>query len=267
MKKNISMVLMGMAALCACTKQVKFTPQNATLYAGDSILVSVENAGATPKLLSENTFVATVGETSGWIKAKHVGETNVYCDYDASSTAAENVAKCKVTVQPRYEYYTEPVTDWTMTKEELIEKLGTPTQQNEVDGVVILQYGEVKTNPATGGMTIVDDYVTVYYIVDGVFEEVIVVHKDMTVAQTKQFLDERYVLYPDWEEGDDLAYINAENEDDATVYIEAYPDEDGMVASANAMLVSYYPLGEAYVNGSGLAARKAGRVLGIMSRE
>ncbi len=43
--------MLCVAALCACTtKGVQFTPEQATLYAGDSIQVSVKNAGATPKL-------------------------------------------------------------------------------------------------------------------------------------------------------------------------------------------------------------------------
>lgn len=264
MKKNISMVLMGMAALCACTKQVKFNPENAALYAGDSIQVSAENAGATPKLLSENTFVATVGETSGWIKAKHVGETNVYCDYDANSTAAENAAKCKVTVKPRHEYYTEPITDWSLTKDELIAKLGEPTMLQNHDGVVMLQYGKVNTNPTTGKLSFIDDYVTVYYIVDGAMEEIFVAHKNMSMAQVKEFLDERYALIPGWEEGDDLEYINAENEDDATVYIEVEPGGDGTMAEANAMLVMYYPSDEIVLNSAHPAAQKIGRAMSMI---
>lgn len=264
MKKNISMVLMGMAALCACTKQVKFNPENASLYAGDSIQVSVENAEATPKLLSENTFVATVGETSGWIKAKHVGETNVYCDYDANSTAAENAAKCKVTVKPRHEYYKDPVTDWTLTKDELIAKLGEPTMLQEHDGVVMLQYGKVGNNPTTGKLSFIDDYVTVYYIVDGAMEEIFVAHKNLSMAQVKEFLDERYTLYPDWEEGDDLEYFNADNEDDATMYIDVEPDSEGMTGNTEALLVEYYPADPMAIDGARPVARKVGRVLDIM---
>ncbi len=264
MKKNISMVLMGMAALCACTKQVKFNPENAMLYAGDSIQVSAENAGATPKLLSENTFVATVGETSGWIKAKHVGETNVYCDYDANSTAAENAAKCKVTVKPRHEYYKDPVTDWTLTKDELIAKLGEPTMQRDVDGDTFLQYGKVTMKPTTGQMIFEDNYITLYYLVDGALEEIFVAHSAMTLAEAKEFLDERYTLSPDWEEGDDLEYFNADNEDDATMYIDVEPDSEGMTGNTEALLVEYYPVDPMAIDGARPVARKVGRALDIM---
>ena len=211
MKKNISMVLMGMVALCACTKQVKFKPENATLYAGDSIQVSVENAGATPKLLSENTFVATVGETSGWIKARHVGETNVYCDYDANNTAAENVAKCKVTVQPRYTYYAEPLTDWTLTKEQLIEKLGEPTRDDVENGDGYLSYGDITK----------DEFIMVYAIGDGRLYRAFLLHKKLTMKEVQPFLSERYAPVPDSESDFTVVFMNADNEDDATMYVMA----------------------------------------------
>ena len=216
MRKNISMVLMGMAALCACTKQVKFTPQNATLFAGDSILVSVENAGATPKLLSENTFVATVGETSGWIKARHVGETNVYCDYDANSTAAENVAKCKVTVEPRYEYYTEPVTDWMLTKEELIAKLGKPTKEMVEDGDGHVYYGDMNS----------DDCVIMYAFGGGRMYRAYVGHKKFTKKEIIPFLAERYTQLPLEDTNGEVIFINADTEDDATVYVQIDEGEE-----------------------------------------
>jgi len=211
MRKNISMVLMGMAALCACTKQVKFTPGNATLYAGDSIQVSVKNAGATPKLLSENTFVATVGETSGWIKARHVGETNVYCDYDANSTAAENVAKCKVTVRPRYTYYTEPVTDWTITKEELVEKLGEPTADYMEDGDGYLRYGDITK----------DEFIMEYGFGGGRLLGAALLHKKLTMKEVQPFLAERYASVPESDDYFTAVFMNADNEDDATTHIVA----------------------------------------------
>ena len=201
MTKNHFIVMLCVAALCACTtKGVQFTPEQATLYAGDSIQVSVKNAGATPKLMSENPFVAMVGETSGWIKARHIGETNVYCDYDANSTAVDR-ARCKVTVQPRYTYYTEPITDWTTTKEQLIAKLGKPTvSQGEM-----LLYGDV----------LKDDCIYMYYLNEDHLVQSYVAHKTLTKKEVEDFLLERYSLEP--EEG--VVYMNSDDEDTATTFV------------------------------------------------
>lgn len=229
MRKNISIILLGVAALCACTKKVAFSPDTATLYAGDSIQVSVKNAAATPKLLSENAFVASVGEATGWVKAKHVGETNIYCDYDANSTAAENIAKCHVIVQPQYTYYTEPITDWKMTRAELIAQLGNPTtKQGE-----ILVFGDIRK----------DEYVTGYYLIEDHIVQAYMAHKSLKMSEARAFLSERYAEVP---EEDGNVYMNAESEDNATMYVMVQEGTTNVVE--HLLLVTYTCADEDAVN-------------------
>ena len=220
MKKNISIILLGVAALCACTKKVAFSPDTATLHAGDSIQVSVKNAAATPKLLSENAFVASVGATTGWVKAKHVGETNICCDYDANSTAAENIAKCHVTVQPRYTYYTEPITDWKMTRAELVARLGNPTMEPGE----MLVFGDIQK----------DEYIMVYYLIEDHIVQAYMAHKSLKMSEARAFLSERYAEVP---EEDGSVYMNAESEDDATMYVTV---EEGVAGSIGRLLLVTY---------------------------
>ena len=217
MKKNHFIAMVCMVALCACTKEVKFNPENATLYAGDSIQVTVENAGATPKLVSENTFVASVSET-GWLKARHVGETTVRCDYNTNT--AENIARCNVTVQPKYTYYTEPIIDWTTTKDQLIEKLGEPS----IDQEEMLIFGDVSK----------DDFVYMYVLSDDYIVQSYIVHKTLTLAKAKEFLNERYAPL---EEEDDTTYIDADDEENAKMYV--HVEQGNVNPLGNVVLVIY----------------------------
>lgn len=222
MQKNYFMAMVCMVALSACTKEVKLRPESATLYAGDSIQVTVENAGATPRLVSEDVFVASVSET-GWLKARHVGETTVRCDYDASSTTAE-LAQCKVTVQPRYEYYTEPISDWTTTRAQLIEQLGEPS----IDNGEMLVFG----NPNK------DDFIYLYYLAEGKIIQSNIVHKSLTVDEAEAFLSERYAAMED----EPRSYMDADDEDGATKYV--YVQQGTMNPMGMVVMVTYSMAGE-----------------------
>ncbi|OJU49918.1 MAG: hypothetical protein BGN96_10495 [Bacteroidales bacterium 45-6] len=74
--------------------------------------------------VSEDEFHATVNAT-GLVTAGKVGEMNVLVS-DGSTTKKFNV---KVT--PKSALYNEPLTDWTLTKAQVISKLGTPYNQTD----------------------------------------------------------------------------------------------------------------------------------------
>lgn len=214
------MLLIAAVALCACNKN-KFTPETATLYCGDSILVSMKNE-PTAQLASSAPFVASVG-ANGWVKANHVGEAKISQDAYTSSYTENGGSKrittsvndyCLVTVKPRHEHYVEPLMDWNMTKEDVMEKLGKPAEMEMEFGDGYLLYG----NPET------DKYVTYYLIEDYKLAWSVIVTDQLTEKELRDFLNERY--WTDSSEDDisselnEYFYYNSDNEDDIDMVIQ-----------------------------------------------
>ena len=214
-----TVLLIAAVALCACNKN-KFTPETATLYCGDSIQVSMKNE-PTAQLASSVPFVASVG-ANGWVKANHVGEAKIsvaaymssYSENGVKHTKISTDDYCLVTVKPRHTHYTEPLTDWNMTKEDVMEKLGKPTEMQVEFGDGALLYG----NPET------DKYVTYYIIEDYKLTWSVILTEQLTEKELRDFLNERY--YTDSfedeinDELNEYFYYNSDNEDDINLVIQ-----------------------------------------------
>ena len=223
MRKGM-MLLIAAVALCACNKN-KFTPKTATLYCGDSVQVSMKNE-PTAQLVSSVPFVASVG-ANGWVKANHVGEAKISVDAYRTTYSGNGVKKtdittndyCLVTVKPRHEHYVEPLTDWNMTKEDIMDKLGTPTEMQVEFGDGTLLYG----NPET------DKYVTYYLIEDYQLAWSVIMTDQLTENELRDFLNERYFTdsYED-EIGDKLNeyfYYNSDVEDEINMVVQLDHDK------------------------------------------
>lgn len=202
MRKDKVVLLCAAILLCACN-QSKFTPQEATLYCGDSIKVSVKDE-PTAQLVSSAPFVASVNGT-GWVKAQHVGEAKIgsatYMTNYNSNSVDDNTQNtndyCRVTVKPRYEYYEEPMKDWDITKDEVIRQLGNPSQVQRESGAEVLVYGDKNK----------DSYVTKYYFSGSRLDAALIVTETLTEAQLRDFLNERY-----WTDQEEDTYYDSCNE-------------------------------------------------------
>lgn len=84
----------------------------------------ITSNGTNVKFSSDNPFVASVNETTGLVAGKHIGETFI------TATADQGVAKLRVEVVPKYNVINDPYIKWNCSKEELKNKLGSPTQEN-----------------------------------------------------------------------------------------------------------------------------------------
>lgn len=215
-----TVLLIAAVALCACNKN-KFTPETATLYCGDSIQVSMKNE-PTAQLASSVPFVASVG-ANGWVKANHVGEAKISVDGYMSSFSENGGSKrittsvndyCLVTVKPRYEHYVEPLTDWNMTKEDVMEKLGKPTNMEMEFGDGILRYGNVET----------DKYITYYVFEEYKLAGSVIRTDQLTEKELRDFLNERYYTDSREDEIDDelneYFYYNSDVEDEIDMVIQ-----------------------------------------------
>lgn len=207
-------------ALCACDRN-PFTPKSATLYCGDSIRITTKGATSGEMLESTQPFVASVN-VAGWVKAKHVGSAAItaatYILSDGSLAYDANKA-CQITVKPRHTHYTESLTDWNMTKEDVMEKLGKPTEMQVVYGVGALLYG----NPET------DKYVTYYIIEDYKLTWSVIMTEQLTEKELRDFLNERYYTDSFEDEIDDelneYFYYNSDNEDEIDMVIQLDNDK------------------------------------------
>ena len=149
--------------------------------------VQITSSSPNVKWSSENPYVATISE-DGKIKSAHIGETYIVAQSDGKTK------KCKVIVTPQYSIYTEPITDFGKSKEEIIKTLGTPF----LDKDDILSY----TNDN-------QDIIVNYIFKEGKLDNCIVLLKmSLDIINLVDFLKERYELIPRDFNGN-YAFINA----------------------------------------------------------
>lgn len=149
--------------------------------------VQITSSSPNVKWSSENPYVATISE-DGKIKSAHIGETYIVAQSDGKTK------KCKVIVTPQYSIYTEPITDFGKSKEEIIKTLGTPF----LDKDDILSY----TNDN-------QDIIVNYIFKEGKLGNCIVLLKmSLDIINLVDFLKERYELIPRDFNGN-YAFINA----------------------------------------------------------
>lgn len=106
-----------------------------------------------------------------------------------------------------------------MTKEDVMEKLGKPTEMQVEYGVGALLYG----NPET------DKYVTYYIIEDYKLTWSVIMTEQLTEKELRDFLNERYYTDSFEDEIDDelneYFYYNSDNEDEIDMVIQLDNDK------------------------------------------
>ncbi len=117
MKKMLSIMLIMASFVCftACSENdeenLPDIPTSEQLYVGNTLNLEYECDWK-----STNTFVATVN-SKGVVTANRAGETNIY-------SPSKNLS-CQVYVKASYSLYSEPITKWGISKQQLINLRGS----------------------------------------------------------------------------------------------------------------------------------------------
>ena len=162
---------------------------------------------------STKPFVATVDE-NGAVTAVRAGEAKIY--------SAELGLKCDVTVVPEYTLYDEPITEWGISKSDLIKKRGTPDAFLETS----IAY-QTNNDATTLEMYIFEDNTLSMAAVDvnTLYTEELLEHLSQRMLPA-YYDEEEYIIY----------FIDAETLEDAeTVVLAQLYEEDGY------WLVAYMP--------------------------
>lgn len=126
MKKSLLIALISATTFFGCSKSdpdtIVLNPSEVTLKKGSTHQISVTSK-STLTYETENDFHAEV-TTEGKVTAGYVGETNIVVKN------AEDSKMLKVTVEPSLTLYKNPELDFTMTKTQIIQKLGNPNLTN-----------------------------------------------------------------------------------------------------------------------------------------
>ncbi len=184
--------------LAACSSDPKQAPSlnysNITLKAGQTRqLISSEEGRKSIAWSSSDRFVASVSN-AGLVAARKVGTATIHA----------NGVACQVTVEPVYNLYEEPITEWGASREKIIDRHGEP----EHDYGSLITYSNVS-----------DAISLIRYFLDedgGLNTVQMCLHEDKATG-IDDFIRERYeYLRPD---GPLLLYVNAFEEKDATTFV------------------------------------------------
>lgn len=178
-----------------------------TMNSGDTYQINAE-CEFPITYTSEDEYVASVSE-DGEVTANFVGTTNIMLETEGDSQAFE------VTVAPVSELYPEPEIQFGESKEAIIERFGEPNAETE-DAI---GYGSYSENTTMLMVVFTEDDLVDYYAV---------ILNVEYAEELDTFLGERY-LYVNEEDGV-KAYINALNENDATMYIGSQLQEEFLMA-------------------------------------
>lgn len=143
MRKILSLaaIVAAFCAICSCSKEeikLQLNTTEVTLYSLDEHTITSPN-GTNVRFSTRDKNIATVNETTGVVTAITIGETII------DVTADQGKAEVKVTVKPKYNLYTEPCHDFTMTRSQIVAKYGTPdSDQGDIIGYI---YESDKVHP------------------------------------------------------------------------------------------------------------------------
>ena len=122
-KLNLVIVAGMFLFLAGCSKEGKndgdviLEQESITLTSEKTYQLNIKSGGSNDvHWNSNNEYVATVSNT-GLVTAHKVGKAVINA----------NTASCQVTVAPIYNLYEEPIVEWGISKEELINRLGDPS--------------------------------------------------------------------------------------------------------------------------------------------
>ncbi|MHC1689825.1 MAG: Ig-like domain-containing protein [Bacteroidales bacterium] len=118
--KNLIISLALAAILLACQKEPVLTLEqtNISLKSGENFSISATGFDSYT-FTSQDEYVAKVSAT-GVVTAQRIGKTNIVVK------AEDKVAYFNVEVAPAYNFFIEPITEWGMSRAQLVSKLGTP---------------------------------------------------------------------------------------------------------------------------------------------
>ena len=146
---TLSSLLITVSLLSSCSKEddnliMLSSPNTITLHHEQTEQIDAVST-LSIDYSSENEFHATV-TNAGEIEANYVGETII------NLTNGSDSKMVKVTVEPRYNLYPAPCSDWGATRSEVIAMYGTPDYETDY-GIGYENY----STPAPMAMFVFDD--------------------------------------------------------------------------------------------------------------
>lgn len=97
--------------------------QSEISFTGNNNVIKLTSSAQGVSWESENPYVASVSN-DGSVKSVHVGETYIVAH------SGGKVEKCKVVVRPKYSLFMEPITEFGISKDEVIKRCGTPFSES-----------------------------------------------------------------------------------------------------------------------------------------
>jgi hypothetical protein len=173
MKKLFLSFLVSLS-LFACKKEPVLTLETsyATLKSMETVLINASGFD-NYQFSSEDEYIAAVSD-KGVVTALRIGKTKIIV------RAEDKVAYFNVDVNPKYNFFSEPLTEWGISRAQLISKLGNPDTSTS-DGVGYMSNSTIA--PAS------------VYIFDskGLVASSVLVDSDYS-SQLGSFMAERYLL-------------------------------------------------------------------------
>lgn len=181
--------------------KIKISKQSISMFAKEEYQLTV-NTNDEVVWSSEDEFIATIPDNDGKVIANHVGKTYIKADD----------AMCEVIVKAKHDLYEDPITQWGLTRDEVIKLLGTPKSTSDK----IISYD---TNNAKAPLIayLFDDEGKLYAACPYV--------KTIYTETLLDFLIERYLLIDADIEKLSATFINANTIAKSTMLIEMSPEK------------------------------------------
>lgn len=189
--KRIAVIVAAIAVLVGCTKNMglSLNTTEVSMYSLEEHVITTD--GTNVRFSSQNPYVASVNETTGKIKALHIGKTTI----DVSSDQGTN--SVSVVVNPKYHIFKDPEIEWGISQYAVECRYGHPNEQN--DEQMLYFFGDVKNGDKHIG--------TAYTFKDDVLKSVLVIINNLYWSEAALHLAERFQYVG--EEGNSYVYIDA----------------------------------------------------------
>lgn len=188
--------------------------QSEISFTGNNNIIKLTSSAQGVSWESENPYVASVSN-DGSVKSVHVGETYIVAH------SGGKVKKCKVVVRPKYSLFMEPITEFGISKDEVIKRCGTPFSESTND---LIYSNQTKDN-------------AIYYKFenDKLVSCMVILKATIEIPNISEFLIERYEIVPKVFNGK-FSFINALTLKDASMVVLLVPSPSNGVIS-----VTYIP--------------------------
>lgn len=203
--KKLILITLIVTAFMSCSKDdpdtIVLTLSEKTLNFGDEHQIDAKSKS--PILyLSENEYHATVSE-KGLVKARFVGETDITLTNEADSK------NFKVIISPTNTLYQEPKVNFGATKSDIIQKYGIPSSQSSE---MMLYEDYTSKTPGTFFVFKAERLTSYGLLVKTAYS-----------SELGKFLGERYKLLSIDYDGFSFLFMNALNEEKATLIVGTMP--------------------------------------------